>query len=140
MPRLLSDKPCEVTFQDRLSNSKIVVYYRQPTEEERLKYSNSLVKRIRNKIESNVGQARVKAGADIILGFADGAFETDKGPLSSDPKSQHYDPDWKKFVRQYAPDVLAMLAIHVFESSLVLDQPDPEDEQEGGAEKEEDPL
>jgi hypothetical protein len=138
MPRLLSDRPCEVTFQDRISRSKITVQYRLPTEEERMTYANSLVKRVKGKIESNVGPARIKAGAAIILGFADGAFETDKGPLSSDPKSPHYDPDWKAFVRKYAPDVLVMLALHAFETSLVLDEPNPDDG-EDGKEKDEDP-
>jgi len=137
MSRLLSDKPCEVTFQDRISRSKITVRYRLPTEEERMQYSNSLVKRVKGRIESNVGPARLKAGASIILGFADGAFSTDKGPLSSDPASPHYDPDWKTFVRKYAPDVLVMLALHAFEISLVLDEPASEDEE--GAGNDEDP-
>ena len=137
MPRLLNDKPCEVTFFDRISDSKITLFYRLPTTEERVAYSNSVVPRRGSKIESNIGATRIKNGSAILLGFRDGAFETEKGPLSSDPLSPHYDPEWKKFVRQYAPDVLEMLAIHVFEASLVGDTPDSDEE---GKEKAEDPL
>jgi hypothetical protein len=137
MPRLLNDKPCEVTFYDRISDSKITLFYRLPTTEERVAYTNSFVTRRGNKIESNLGSARLKMGTAILTGFAEGAFETDKGLLASDPASPHYDPAWKTIVRQYAPDVIEMLAVHVFESSLVPDSPDaPDDGKEAAA----DPL
>ena len=134
MPRLLNDKPCEVTFFDRISDSKISLSYRLPTTEERVAYANSLVTRRGSKIDTSMGQARLKYAALILLGFKDGSFETDKGPLSCDEKSPHYDPAWKTFIRQYAQDVLIMLAIHVFEASVVTSEPDDE------VEKTEDPL
>lgn len=78
-----------------------------------------------NKIESRMGETRLQYGAKILLGFKDGAFDKAPGePLSSDPKSSHYDPSWKAIVKQYAADVIEMLAVHVFESSLISDQPD----------------
>lgn len=138
MPRLLNDKPCEVTFFDRISESKITLSYRLPTTEERIAYTNALFTRRGNKIENNTGAARLRSGSAILLGFRDGAFETDKGPLSSDPRSPHFDPDWKKTVRQYAPDVIEMLATHAFESSLIADMPDFADDD--GKETQEDPL
>ncbi len=131
MPRLLNDKPCEVTFFDRISDSKITLSYRLPTTEERVKYSNSLVTRRGNKLDTDIGSARQKYGLAILLGIKDGSFETDKGPLSSDPKSPHYDAAWKTFIRQYAQDVLTMLAIHVFEASIVTSEPDTEEDSEG---------
>jgi len=137
MPRLLNDKqPCVVTFFDRISESKITLFYRLPTTEERVAYTNSLATRRGNKIESNVGTARLKYGSAILLGFKEGCFEKEEGkPLASDPKSPNYDPAWKTIVRQYAQDVIEMLAMHVFESSLISDTPD---EEEAG--KPEDPL
>jgi len=137
MPRLLNDKkPCEVTFYDRISDSKLTIFYRLPTTEERVAYTNSLATRRGNKIESNVGTARLKYGTAIMLGFKDGDFEKEEGkPLASDPKSPNFDPLWKTFVRQYAQDVIEMLAMHVFESSLVSDDPDEVVDQ-----KVEDPL
>ena len=136
MPRLLNDKPCEVTFFDRISESKITLSYRMPTTEERVAFANALVTRRGNKVDTTMGEARLKYGAKVLLGFKDGAFETDKGPLSCDPKSPHYDPAWKTLIRQYAQDVLIMLAVHVFEASVVSSEPDDEVEKE----KEEDPL
>ncbi len=137
MPRLLNDKkPCEVTFFDRISDSKLTIFYRLPTTVERVGYTNSLATRRGNKIESNVGTARLKYGTAIMLGFKDGDFEKEEGkPMASDPKSPNYDPEWKTFVRQYAQDVIEMLAMHVFESSLVSDEPD-----EAVDQKAEDPL
>ena len=137
MPRLLNDKkPCEVTFFDRISDSKLTIFYRLPTTVERVGYTNSLATRRGNKIESNVGTARLKYGTAIMLGFKDGDFETEEGkPMASDPKSPNYDPEWKTFVRQYAQDVIEMLAMHVFESSLGSDEPDEAVDQQA-----EDPL
>ncbi len=121
MPRELSDKPCEITFYDRISDSEITLYYRLPTTDERVKYSNSLITRRGNKISSNVGAARIKYGADILLGFKEGAFATEKGIISSDKASPKYDPNWKSTVQKYAPDVIENLAILAFESSLMAD-------------------
>ena len=137
MPRLLNDKPCEVTFFDRISESKITLSYRLPTTEERVAFANALVTRRGNKVDTSMGEARLKYAAKILLGFKDGSFDTDKGrPLSCNPASPHYDPAWKTFIRQYAQDVLIMLAVHVFEASVVSSDPDDDVEKE----KEEDPL
>lgn len=131
MPRELSSKPCEVTFYDRLSDSNITLYYRMPTTEERIKYSNSLVQKRLNKIESTIGQARIKAGANIILGFKEGAFSLpDKGLISSEPASKNYDPQWKDFIKQYASDILETLAVHVFEAPLSSGEAKPEEDGE----------
>jgi len=128
MPRELSDKPCEVTFFDRISESKMTFYYDLPATEDRVAYTNSLAIRRGNKIESNVGTARLKYGAKILRGFKEGAFKKDGKLIASDPKSANYDPAWKTFVRQYAPDCIEMLAMHVFETSLMNDTPDEEED------------
>jgi hypothetical protein len=137
MGRILNDKPCEVTFLDRISDSKITLTYRMPTTDERVAYANSLVTRRGTKVESGMGEARLKYGAKILLGFKDGSFETDKGPLSCDQNSPNYDPAWKTFISKYAQDIIIMLAVHVFEASVVTSEPDDDDQIK---EKEEDPL
>jgi hypothetical protein len=126
MARILSDKPNGVTFFDRISESKITLFYRMPTTEERIAYSNSLITRRGTKVESNIGEARGKYGARILTGFKDGDFATEDGPLSSDPASPNFKPNWKAILLQYAQDVVDMLAIHVFEASLMIDTPDDE--------------
>lgn len=147
MPRSLNDKPCEVVFHDRISNSKITLFYRLPTTEERIGYSNAQIIRKGNSVKNNMGEARLKYGMLILKGFKDGDFEKDENqPLSSDPKSSHYDAAWKTFIKQYASDIVSLLAVHAFDASVTTESPElPEsdDEESTGADpedKDENPL
>ena len=119
MPRELSNEPCELTFDDRISGDKITVYYRMPTSQERVKYANGYITRQGNKIVSTLGELRMKAGAAVLVGFRTGAFSVPgKGLISSNPVEPNFDPEWKNTVIKHAPDVVEMTAIHAFESSL----------------------
>jgi hypothetical protein len=129
MPRILSDEPCKVTFFDNIAGSKITLEYRLPTSEERIKYTNSQVARHGRKIESTTGETRMKYGARILTGITDGDFiKADGKSLSSSPQSKNYDAGWKEVIAKYAPDVIAMLAMQVFENALMSDEPDTKDE------------
>ena len=131
MPRTLNDEICKMTFQDNISKSKLTVHYRLPTSEERISHTNGMVTRHGNKITNTAGEQRRESGALIMTGFDDGCFDKGKDkPLSSDPKSPHYDPAWKAHIRKYAADVLELLAIMVFEASLSNIEPE-NDEPEG---------
>lgn len=127
MPRTLSSGQCELTFYDKLSGSNITLFYRIPTAEEQIKYINSQVTRNGRKIESTMGENRLDGGLKILLGFKEGAFENEKGKLiSSDPQSANYNEKWKDLVSTFAPDVIARLAMVVFEGSLeVQEKEDP---------------
>lgn len=121
MPRILSDKPCKVTFADNIAGGNITLEYRLPTTEERIAYTNGQVSRHGRKIESIMGNTRMKFGAKILTGIADGEFQKEDGkPLSSRQDSPDYNAEWKALVEKYAPDVVAMLAMHVFENALSL--------------------
>jgi len=129
MPRILSDEPCEVTFDDNIAGGKIKIKYRMPTTEERIKYSNSQVNRHGRKIESIIGDTRQKFGKIILAGITDGDFvKAGNKPLSSNEDSSNYDAGWKEIVAKYAPDVIAMLAMHVFENALSRTEPDDEED------------
>lgn len=121
MPRRLSDELNELKIEDKLSGSEIVLYYRMPTTEERVKYTNALVRREGNRLVSRQGEARHKYGALILAGIRDGDFDRKVGdrylPLSSTPGSENYDPEWKAQVKKHAPDLIDFLAVHVFEQS-----------------------
>jgi hypothetical protein len=120
MPRELSNERCEITFDDRISGGKLTLYHRMPTSEERIKYANGYVTRQGNTIVSTIGELRMKAGSAIFTGFKTGAFSAPgKGLISSDKSEPNYEPAWKALIKQYSPDVIEMLAVHVFESSLV---------------------
>lgn len=125
MPRELSNEPCELTFDDRISGDKITLYYRVPSTQERVKYTNGYVTRQGNKVLATLGELRMKAGAAIFVGFKTGAFSVPgKGLISSRPGDPNYDPGWKAAINQHAPDFIEMLAIHVFEMPMTrVEQP-----------------
>jgi hypothetical protein len=136
MPRQLNNDPCEVTFLDRLSNSNITLSYRMPTTEERIKYANEQIVRKDGKIKNNAGETRIKYGLTILTGFKEGDFtKGENQPISADPKSPHYDPAWKTIIKQYASDIVSMLAVHVFEASVVSSVPDADDTDGGQEDK-----
>jgi hypothetical protein len=125
---MLSEKPLSVTFVDNLSGGQITLEYNAPSTEDRIQYSNSIVARRGKKIEMFTGQARAKFGAKILCGIKDGDFVKGDGKaLSSNAASPDYDPGWKEFITKYAPDVVQMLAMHVFENALSLAEVDEED-------------
>jgi hypothetical protein len=119
MARILSDEPCKVTFDDNIGGGNLTVFFRPPTPQERMEYSNSQVSRHGRKVDSILGNTRMKFGLKIITGIADGDFvKGDKKPLSSDPTSPNYDENWKDIIKRLASDVISMLAIHAFENAL----------------------
>ena len=127
MPRLLSNEPCEIIFEDRISGDDITLYHRMPSTKEVINYSNDLVKRKGQKLLSKAGDTRQKYGAKILVGFKEGCFETEKGPLSCDQGSENYDENWKEHVIKYAPDIIEALAMHVFERSVTAKSSDDEE-------------
>jgi len=122
MPRRLSDETNELRIQDNISGSEIVLYYRMPTTEESIRYTNQMQQRRKNKLVLRLGEVRQKFGAAILTGFRDGDFEIKAGdqyaPIASDPTSRYFDPHWKEHVMQRAADIIEALAIHVFEASV----------------------
>ncbi|MDY7034561.1 MAG: hypothetical protein SV375_00135 [Thermodesulfobacteriota bacterium] len=121
MARELSEELNELKVQDNISNSSIVLYYRTPTTEENIQYTNESIVRRRNKITSRLGEARQKFGLKILEGFRAGDFtkkiDGRSVPLASDPKSNEYDPEWKILIAKHAPDIIEILAIHAFENA-----------------------
>ncbi len=131
--RALSDAPCAMTFNDKISGDQITLFYRMPTSEEQIEYDNSLVERKRNKIVSKTGEIRQRYGRKILTGIGEGSFGVPGKngklvPLSSDPEQKGYKEDWKKLVEKHAPDVVSMLAFVVFEQSLERDDPEGTEE------------
>ena len=118
MPRNQSSKPNAARFYDSLSDSYLTVFYDQPTTEERIAYLNSLVNRRGAKVESNVGESRLKHGTKILRGFKEGDFTIDGVAFSSDPQSPLYRNNWKALLNQMAADVIMQLAVLVFEASV----------------------
>ena len=122
MPRRLSDEPNEMTFQDNLSGSEIVLQYRMPTTAERAGYANESFQRKGRKVVSRHVESRLKYGAKVLTGIRDGDFEIKQGdkwaPISSDPNSENYAADWKEQVQKYGADLIELLAIRVFDAPV----------------------
>lgn len=139
MPRLLGASQNELTILDHLSGSELKIAYRMPTEKERADYANGAVQRRGNKIRVTVGQARQKFGRKILAGIRDGDFafmeNGEAFPLSSNRDSPHYREGWRDLVAQYAPDVLELLALRVFDAPVEAvdgqdEEPDPGEDAE----------
>lgn len=121
-----------LTFLDPLSQgadgkpTRIGLFYRFPSTEERQDYFNNLQYRDDDSSEL-VDQAlttRVEFGLKILTGFTEESFEDalEDGsivPVSSDPASEHYRADWKNIVEQTAADIVSVLAMQVFERSAI---------------------
>lgn len=131
MPRRLSDELNELRINDNISGGTMVLFYRMPTTEESIRYTNELTQRKKNKLVIRFGETRQKYGSQILAGFRAGDFERKEGdhyvPMACDPKSEHYYPEWKAHIMQYAPDVIEALAMHVFEKSTEVDEEEEED-------------
>ena len=120
MARRLGDDLNEMRFQDNLSGSEIVLYYRMPTTKERVAYTNESYQRKGRKLINRSVETRLKFGLKILMGFREGDFERKVGgkwvPMSSDgPASENYYPEWKEHIEKYASDLVEHLAMRVFD-------------------------
>jgi len=133
MARRLGSTENTLNIQDNLSGTEIGLHYRMPTTKETSAYANGMVQRKGNKMKRQLGEMRQKFGARILTGFNDGNFEKPVGekwmPISSNPKSQQYDPDWKALIKEQASDIIEALAIHVFEVSVSIQDAEDGDEE-----------
>jgi len=125
----------ELKLNDNLSNSKLSLFYRMPTSSEINGYANGMVTRKGNKVVRSVGEMRQKYGAKILIGIGEGSFgkvvDGKTVPISSDPQSPNYDPQWQALVIKQAPDVIEILAIQVFEASISTDTTEVDEAEEG---------
>jgi hypothetical protein len=86
------------------------------------------VTRKNGKVKFQHSEARMHFGTEIMTGFRDGDFEIAVNggfkPISSDPNSPNYQSDWKERIKDVAPDIIELLALRVFESSVAVGEPD----------------
>ncbi len=123
----------QLTIHDAISGDDVVLTYRTPTTSERVAYQRAQVKKQGKKVILRAGEARQEFGLKILTGVRDGDFGYDGQPISSDPKSPNYRPDWKQLVGETAGDLVEVLALTVFEGARSAAAPDL-DFEEGGEE------
>ncbi len=125
MARILGVKKAEIRFADRRSGSVIVLRYTEPTTEQLLGFQNECLQRMGKAVISRRPDALLKYGKQILSGFGDGSFQRldDSGKavaISCDNASPDYMADWRKWVEDYAADLIQLLAQEVFESATSL--------------------
>ncbi len=119
MDFVFSDQPKELIFNDRENQRKVVFQYREPTAEERIKYSAKVASLFRNKLPNeefrfdDLSRIQFEFGVEILQGFRAEGIPIN---ISSDPNASDYHPDWKKLVSNRAADLVIALGRHVFES------------------------
>lgn len=111
----------ELTIEDPIGGEDLVVYYRLPDTEERIKYNKGQIKKKGKKIVYRIKENRKEWGSTILTGIRHGDFlKMVNGvavPYSHDPSSPDYDPAWKNHIEKYASDVLEVMAQTVFENT-----------------------
>lgn len=119
----------ELVIDDTISESKIKLFYRQPTTEERVRYQQNLWERKGKKVLVNA-EMRLGIGLKILTGFREGDFGYAGKPISSDPKSPNYRADWKELLKKTSADIVIALAVAVFEGIGMSAKEEEEDEEE----------
>lgn len=136
MARRLGDELNEMRFQDNLSDTEIVLFFRMPTTKERIAYTNEAYRLKGRKMINRSAETRMKYGLEILGGFRDGDFERKQGddwkPIASDSASDNYFPEWKEHVKKYASDLIEHLALRVFDMPVQI----PEEAEDQTAEGE----
>ncbi|MCK5235697.1 MAG: hypothetical protein KAR06_01830 [Deltaproteobacteria bacterium] len=126
MRDLAADKnECRVI--DARSASKITLYYRNPTTEEHVKYRTGQMTKKGNRIINTSFQQKVKSGLAILTGFKEGGFGHGGKLIASDSASENFREDWKKLIKDMAPDIIATFAYAIFEG-VAPDYSPPEEE------------
>src|SRR3972149_202529 len=120
---------------DSVSGREFELYHRTPTTQEEVEFQRrTFRRRDRRNISPedtarNLAEIRVEFGLKIVTGFKDGDFGVDGKPISSDPESNNFYPEWKNLLRDKAPRILSALAVGVFEGGRVQT---PEEEEGDG--------
>ena len=120
---------------DSATGQEVELLHRLPTTSEEVEFQRKTFRRRDRKtispedIARNLAEIRVDFGIRIVTGFKDGDFGGDGKPISSDPESTNFYPEWKNLLRDKAPRIVSALAVGVFEGGRVQT---PEEEEGDG--------
>lgn len=104
-------------IHDGRSGTDIMLYYRNPSTQEEVRYQSKLFKRQGRKLMINAYDTRLEMGLKILTGFREGDFGVKGEPISSDPQSPHYRENWKELLKTHAADIVTAFAFQVFEGA-----------------------
>ncbi len=113
----------ELEIFDAVSSSTITYYWRNPTDAERIRYSNELYTRSKKEDKDIIlmhPEIKKEYGLKVLTGFKPGDFADENGkPIGTEKGSENYDPNWKEKLLEYVPEHLTLIATHVFESTKI---------------------
>ncbi len=120
MGRLLDENIKNLLWiKDPVSNTRLGIFYRIPTTEDRIGYLGDIWDRKAGRITEKLGEARQKWGEKILEGFTEGSFEKtidgQKVAISSDPSASTFFPAWRDWMVKACPDILERLCLSIFE-------------------------
>ncbi len=116
------------------------LYFRMPTNDERVWHSNRLLERKGKKtvIRQNIFAEQVALGRKLIIGFSEGYFMDGDLFISSDPSKPYYRKDWRELLEQARPTDLQGVALAALRPALAGGGDDAEEEPVEMAEPSED--
>ncbi len=105
---------------DQVSGKEIDLYYRLPSTSERVAYESAKFSVETGAVKNRAIEARQEYGFLILEGFKKGSFQIclEDGSfkdISSDPGDPDYVSDWKEKIKQFASDLIEVLAHRIFE-------------------------
>jgi hypothetical protein len=120
-----------IRITDSITGETAELFYRMPTASERVGFERAAHQWKKNRFMDKSGEARLEYGMKVLTGFKDGAFAVDGKPISSDPSTPDYYPDWKTLVQESASDLVNAMAMAVFQGARVEEAEDEGEEDDG---------
>lgn len=110
---------------DPVSGREIDLYYRMPSSSERIAYESAKFDLDqKSALVSRAPEARQEYGLLILEGFKKGGFHLPQEDgsvkdISSDPADPDYIADWKDKIKEFAIDIIEVLAHRIFDGPPV---------------------
>ena len=103
----------------KLAGKTFELYYRMPTNAERMAYDNAMTKRkgAQIKIAKDWQIIQAKVGRALVTGFRRGDFAVSGKVIASEQSDPDYYADWKNLLFQKRPDLLTHLCRAIFSAT-----------------------
>ncbi len=121
MPRRLGEERHRLVVHDPVSGSRLTLYFRRPSSEERVAYQLSVFHLDGGERRLRLSETRLRFGLDILVGFDIGDFVIQENGRTENLDPERH-PDWKARLAEHAPDLISYLGQQVFEGLRVLEQ------------------
>lgn len=97
------------------SDSKIKLFYKNPTTEEIVQFDSAMTNMIvQKKSIEEIYNTKIEWGLKFIEGFRSGDFEVENKPISSNPMDENYYKNWKNEIKNKAGKIVLVFVNVVF--------------------------